>query len=212
MIDDIIFKRSWPDFKIACWHNQVGDLVEANVRRNIATVTTAATAPDAAETAETAEAAENAENAETAADESSAGGGVASAVGTTSSFSTPCAFEAYHWPTSDETITVDILANGAGVALESASLLSTDTAALEVETSLAATSGSSSPQSSTDGTAAVLPEGPVLPPPPPLPSAGFETVLCADCLYESASLAPLERALRCVCRCVRVFYMMYKRI
>ena len=158
--------------------NQVGDLVEANVRRN---VIPAYSAPPAAAVAAPAPA------ANTPTPPPSACGTGPRAM---SSISPPCAFEAYHWPITDEIDTAGTVATatgGAALSIEAAKVRTTAT----TESTKEGASNSSLPQPSLGGPTPV-------PPPPPHCSVGFETVLCADCLYESASLAPLERALRYV--------------
>jgi hypothetical protein len=158
--------------------NQVGGLVEANVRRNVITAHSArpAVATPAAPAAANTPTPPSACGTESRA---------------MSSISPPCAFEAYHWPITDEIDTAGTVATATGGAALSIEAAKVGTAATTAESAKEDASNGSLPQPSLDGPTTV-------PPPPPQCSVGFETILCADCLYESASLAPLERALRYV--------------
>lgn len=87
---------------------------------------------------------------------------------------TRCVFEAYRWPAADD------------CAKEAA----VDEYAAE-EGALPEGGASAATRSMLGASAATRPAAR-----PPRKEAAFDTVLCADCLYDAACFAPLDRALR----------------
>jgi hypothetical protein len=116
-----------------------------------------------------------------------------------------CVFAAYRWPAAE-----DFAGGQGGTAGEAAAGVAADGVAEvgsaaeggEGRASAATSRRLGAPEAALRSPPRGLPEAPKPTRPAGLPqvaavaASAFETVLCADCLYEEGSLAPLERALR----------------